>query len=62
MLIKIDQEICWWNNASDTEEIIKEVCKQSNWKLEDSGQWKHIEALEITELINKSLKTLGTFD
>ena len=62
MIIKIDQEITWWNNVSDVEEIIEEVCKQSNWKLEDSGQWRHLESLETTELINKVFKTLGTFD
>ena len=62
MIIKIDQEITWWNNVSDVEEIIEEVCKQSNWKLEDSGQWQHMEALEITELVNKVFATLGTFD
>ena len=53
MLIKIDQEITWWNNVSDVEEIIEEVCKQSNWKLEDSGQWKHLESLETTELVER---------
>ena len=53
MLIKIDQEITWWNNVSDVEEIIEEVCKQSNWKLEDSGQWKHMESLETTELVER---------
>jgi hypothetical protein len=62
MIIKIDQEITWWNNVSDTEEIINEVCKQSNWKLENSGQWQHMESLERKELVNKVLKTLGTFD
>jgi hypothetical protein len=62
MLTKIDLEIAWWNNVSDVEEIIEEVCKQSNWKLEDSGQWKHMETLERKELVNKILSTLGTFD
>ena len=53
MLTKIDQEITRWNNVSDVEVLIEEVCKQSNWRLEDSGQWKHMESLERTELVER---------
>ena len=38
--------------SKEEEELIDTICEQSQWKIEDSPQWKHFETIEKEEAIN----------
>lgn len=38
--------------SKEEEELIGSICDQSQWRIEDSPQWKHFEAIEKEEAVN----------
>ena len=58
----IEQDCLFRNTSFDLAEFIDRLHQQSNWKLEDSDQWKILERLERRECIKEVLKGLGTFE
>jgi len=38
--------------SKEEEELIDSICDQSQWRIEDSPQWKHLEAIEKEEAVS----------